>query len=53
MPNTTIQLNRFPDTSPYLESIEDDIPFDPAIHLALEQPEQIFTLSDFGSRVFK
>ena len=48
MPNTTIQLNRFPDTSPYLESIEDDIPFDPAIHLALEQPEQIFTLSDFG-----
>lgn len=39
---------RFPATSPFSEQIKDDVKFNPAIHLALEQPQQIFELSDFG-----
>ena len=48
MQGINLELKRFPDSSPALEPIKDDIAFDPAIHLALEQPQQIFTLSDLN-----
>lgn len=48
MSNFTIDLKRFPETSPEFEQIADDPVFNPAIHLALEAPEQILTLSDLG-----
>lgn len=43
-----LKLKRFPETSPFSEKIKDDVTFDPAIHLALEQPQQVFELHDFG-----
>ncbi len=43
-----INLLRFPQTLPNLQPIKDDPIFDPAIHLALEQPEHILSLEDFG-----
>lgn len=48
MDNFNLSLKRFPDSSPDFDRIKDDPVFDPAIHLALEQPEQVFSLSDLG-----
>lgn len=48
MSNYAIDLQRFPDLQPDFEKIKDDPVFDPAIHLALETPEQILTLNDLG-----
>lgn len=48
MSNYAIDLKRFPDAYPDFEPIKDDPVFDPAIHLALETPEQILTLNDLG-----
>ena len=48
MSNFTIDLKRFPDAQPEFESIADDPVFNPAIHLALEIPEEILTLKDLG-----
>jgi len=48
MSNYTIDLKRFPDVGPDFEQINDDPVFNPAIHLALEIPQQILTLSDLG-----
>lgn len=43
-----INLQRHPSTSPKLEQIKDDPVFDPARHLALEQPEYTLSLADLG-----
>ena len=48
MDNFNLNLKRFPDASPDFARINDDPVFDPAIHLALEQPEQMFSLSELG-----
>ena len=38
----------FPTQTPYTERISDDLVFNPGIHLALEKPQKISTLQDFG-----
>jgi len=43
-----VTLHLFPQTAPDYEPIADDPAFDPAVHLALEQPERVYTLADFG-----
>lgn len=39
---------KFPRHPPYCERISDDPVFEPAVHLALERPEKLSTLQDFG-----
>jgi hypothetical protein len=48
MSHNDIQLNLFPNTSPYCEAISDDPPFDPDRHLALEKPEFTISLAELG-----
>lgn len=48
MHNYDIQLKVHPDCGPNYEPIKDDPVFDPARHLALEQPESTLTLADLG-----
>ena len=48
MSNYSINLQRFPEVMPDFEPIKDDPVFDPVIHLALEAPKEILTLSDLG-----
>lgn len=43
-----LNLAIFPHTHPGYEPIDDDPVFDPAKHLALEAPEQTYTLREFG-----
>jgi hypothetical protein len=46
--NFDINLQRYPQAIPNLARIKDDPAFDPSIHLALEQPDNILTLSELG-----
>lgn len=48
MSNLDLVLQRFPDSSPYVDRIIDDPAFDPAVHLALERPASMLSLSDLG-----
>lgn len=43
-----LNFSIFPQNNPDYEPIQDDPVFDPARHLALEMPEHIYTLRDFG-----
>jgi len=43
-----LTLHRFPETLPGFTPIADDPVFDPAIHLALGQPERIYALTELG-----
>ena len=43
-----LKLKIFPQTAPDYELIADDPEFNPAVHLALERPQQTYTLADFG-----
>ncbi len=43
-----ISLKQHPDTGPQFDAIEDDPQFNPAVHLALEQPENILSLAELG-----
>lgn len=48
MDNYDINLHLHPLVSPDYEAIQDDPAFDPAIHLALEEPATTLSLDDFG-----
>jgi len=43
-----LNLQRFPQESPDFNMIEDDPIFDASVHLALDLPEQSYSLHDFG-----
>ena len=48
MPAHDLMLHRFPATLPDFEPIDDDPMFDPAVHLALGQPERRYSLAELG-----
>ena len=48
MPAHDLTLHRFPATLPDFEPIDDDPAFDPALHLALGQPERNYSLEELG-----
>lgn len=48
MPAHDLTLHRFPDSLPDFEPIADDPVFDPSVHLALGQPERIYSLAELG-----
>lgn len=43
-----ISLQRFPQSNPFVDYINDDPVFDPARHLALTEPENLLSLSELG-----
>ncbi|MGB0866806.1 MAG: hypothetical protein ACPGSC_09870 [Granulosicoccaceae bacterium] len=48
MPAHDLTLHRFPDSLPNFSPIADDPIFNPAVHLALGQPERIYSLDELG-----
>ncbi len=46
--NNIYETPNFPAEGPFFEKIEDDLEFNPSVHLALELPENSLTLTDLG-----